>query len=90
MKPATSMPPRVVIEVANALLNRPGVQVRLPSFAPGVGPVSATLTDGSEIPAGTIVWATGVRAPPLADSLGLAPPRSARTALAAPPARGAG
>jgi NADH:quinone reductase (non-electrogenic) len=43
-----------------------------------VGPTSVTLADGEEIPAGMIVWATGVRATPLADSLGLPQARDGR------------
>jgi NADH:ubiquinone reductase (H+-translocating) len=53
------------------MLERRGVQVRLRSPVAEVGPASVALADGSEIPAGTIVWATGVRAPALADSLGV-------------------
>jgi NADH dehydrogenase FAD-containing subunit len=36
-----------------------------------LAPASVTLGDCGEIPSGMIVWATGVRAPRLADSLGL-------------------
>jgi NADH:quinone reductase (non-electrogenic) len=56
---------------AQRMLERRGVEVRLRSPVAEVGPASVTLTDGTEITAGNIVWATGVRAPALADSLGL-------------------
>ena len=50
---------------------RARADVRFRSQVAEVGPASVTLTDGSELTAGTIVWA-GVRATPLADALGLA------------------
>ena len=56
---------------AQRMLIRRGVRVRLRAPVADVGPASVTLADGREIPAGMIVWATGVRATPLADSLGL-------------------
>ena len=56
---------------AQRMLERHGVEIRLRSPVAEVGPASVTLTDGTEIAAGTIVWATGVRAPALADSLGV-------------------
>jgi NADH:quinone reductase (non-electrogenic) len=55
---------------AQRMLERHGVEVRLRSPVAEVGPASVKLTDGAEIAAGSIVWATGVRAPALADSLG--------------------
>ena len=55
---------------AQRMLERRRVAVRLHSPVAEVGPASVKLEDGTEIPAGSIVWATGVRAPPLADSLG--------------------
>ena len=55
---------------AQRMLERRGVEVRLRSPVAEVGPASVKLTDGAEIAAGSIVWATGVRAPALADSLG--------------------
>lgn len=58
-------------KAARRMLERRGVEVRLQARVRGVGPASVTLADGSEIPAGMVVWATGVRAPRLADSLGL-------------------
>ena len=56
---------------AQRMLERHGVEVRLGSPVTEVGPASVKLTDGTEIAAGSIVWATGVRAPALADSLGV-------------------
>jgi NADH dehydrogenase len=56
---------------ARRMLTRRGVQVRLRAPVAAAGPASVTLADGQEIPAGMIVWATGVRATPLADSLAL-------------------
>jgi NADH dehydrogenase len=58
-------------KAARRMLERRGVEVRLHARVTAVGPASVTLADGSEIPAGMVVWATGVRAPRLADSLGL-------------------
>ena len=56
---------------ARRMLTRRGVQVRLRAPVAAAGPASVTLADGQEIPAGMIVWATGIRATPLADSLAL-------------------
>ena len=58
-------------KAAQRMLERRGVEVRLRAPVTAVGPASVTLADGGEIPGGMIVWATGVRAPRLADSLGL-------------------
>jgi NADH dehydrogenase len=58
-------------QAAQRMLVRRGIQVRLHAPVAEVGPASITLADGQEIPAGMIVWATGVRATPLADSLAL-------------------
>ena len=55
---------------AQRMLEQRGVEVRLHAPVADVGPASVRLTDGSEIPAGMIVWATGVRAPAIAGSLG--------------------
>ena len=52
------------------MLERRRVDVRLSSPVAEVGPASVKLTDGTDIPTGSIVWATGVRASALADSLG--------------------
>ena len=53
------------------MLSKRGAEVRFGSQVVEVGPASVTLSDGSEIAAGTVVWATGVRATPLADALGV-------------------
>jgi NADH:quinone reductase (non-electrogenic) len=58
-------------QAAQRMLVRRGVQVRLRAPVAAAGPASVTLADGQEMPAGMIVWATGVRATPLADSLAL-------------------
>ena len=54
---------------AQRILERRGIEVRLRSPVAEVGPASVTLRDGTEIVAGIIVWATGVRASALGDSL---------------------
>jgi NADH dehydrogenase len=58
-------------KAAQRMLERRGIEVRLRAPVTAVGPASVTLADGNEIPTGMVVWATGVRAPRLADSLGL-------------------
>lgn len=58
-------------QAAQRMLKRRGVQVRLRAQVAEVGQASVMLTDGEEIPAGMIVWATGVRGTQLADSLAL-------------------
>lgn len=58
-------------QAAQRMLMRRGVQVRLRAPVTEAGPASVTLADGEDIPAGMIVWATGVRATHLADSLAL-------------------
>jgi NADH:quinone reductase (non-electrogenic) len=49
-----------------------GADVRLQSPVAEIGPASVSLAGGEEIPAGTVVVATGVRAMPLAETLGVA------------------
>jgi NADH dehydrogenase len=49
-----------------------GADVRLQSPVAEIGPASVTLAGGEEIPAGTVVVATGVCATPLAETLGVA------------------
>jgi NADH dehydrogenase len=65
-------------QAAHRMLEKRGVEIRLHARVAEVGPTSVTLADGEEIPAGMIVWATGVRATPLADSLGLPQARDGR------------
>lgn len=54
------------------MLRERGAEVLFRSQVAEVGPASVVLTDGGELSAGTVVWATGVRATPLADALGVA------------------
>jgi NADH dehydrogenase len=54
------------------VLTENGTEVRLQSQVAEIGHASVTLANGEEIPAGMIVVATGVRATPLADTLGVA------------------
>jgi NADH dehydrogenase len=53
------------------MLRKRGAQIRFRSRVAQVGPASVTLDDGTELAAGTVVWATGVRATPIADALGV-------------------
>ncbi|MGI9028548.1 MAG: NAD(P)/FAD-dependent oxidoreductase [Ilumatobacteraceae bacterium] len=55
---------------ARRTLERRGVEVRLGVGVVRVGTDRVELTDGSVIRAGTTVWSTGVRAEPLASTLG--------------------
>ena len=57
---------------AHRTLEANGAKVRLRSPVAEIGPASVTLADGEDVPAGTVVLATGVRATTLADSLGVA------------------
>lgn len=56
---------------AEAKLRQRGVEVLLNESITAVGPESATLQSGREIPARTLVWAAGVEPSPLTRSLGL-------------------
>ncbi len=55
-----------------------GVEVRLGSIVREVTADRVRLDDGSELPYGTLVWAAGVRAHPLAEALGVPLGRGAR------------
>lgn len=57
---------------ALAELRRRGVDVRLGERVAEVGPDRVVLGSGEVVPAGTVVWAAGVRAGPLAEALGVA------------------
>ena len=59
-------------QAALRMLRKRGAEIHFRSEVAEVGPASVTLADGSELAACTVVWATGVRATPLADALGLA------------------
>jgi len=70
--------PRVLREYSPKLsvaaersLDRLGVRVRTGTFVTSVEPNAVTLADGERIPAGTVLWAAGVVASPLATSLGV-------------------
>jgi NADH:ubiquinone reductase (H+-translocating) len=53
------------------VLERLGVEVRLNEAVTEVAASRVTLKSGEVIPAGTLIWAAGVRAHPLAEALGL-------------------
>jgi NADH:ubiquinone reductase (H+-translocating) len=55
-----------------------GVDVRVGAVVDRVTPTSVHLRDGTVIPAGTLVWAAGVRASPVADALALPQERTGR------------
>ena len=63
------------------VLTQNGTEVRLRSPVAEIGPASVTLESGEEIPAGTIIVATGVRATALADRLGIAQAASGRVVV---------
>ena len=67
---------------AEAVLRRRGVDVRLGAVVKEVTPERVRLEDGSEIPYGTLVWAAGVRAHPLAEALGVELGRAGRVPVA--------
>jgi NADH dehydrogenase len=52
------------------MLRKRGAQIRFHSQVAQVGQASVTLIEGTQLAAGTVVWATGVRATPIADALG--------------------
>jgi len=64
----------------NALrrLNKMGVEVRTKTAVASVEGDLVTFADGSTIEAATVIWAAGVRAAPLADTLGVKQARGAR------------
>ena len=59
-------------QAALRTLRRRGADVRFRSQVAEVGPASVTLADAGELAAGTVVWATGVRATSLAEALAVA------------------
>lgn len=59
-------------------LQKMGVEVRLKTMVASVDDHSVTLKDGTRLEAGVVVWAAGVRAAHLADTLGLKLARGAR------------
>lgn len=60
------------------ILAERGVEVRLGTGIAEVGPDRVVLDDGAVLPAGTLVWAAGIRANPLAEALGLEQGKSGR------------
>jgi NADH dehydrogenase len=63
---------------ARQRLERMGVEVRLKSAVASVAGDSIQFKDGSGLRAGTVVWAAGVRAALLADTLGVVQARAGR------------
>src|SRR4029077_3471365 len=59
-------------------LERRGVEVRTGVAIARVGPGTVQLADGREIRAGTLIWTAGVKASPLAASLGVELTRGGR------------
>jgi NADH dehydrogenase len=55
-----------------------GVEVRLGAQVASVGPEHVTFADGEVLPCQTLVWAAGVRANPLASTLGVEQDRGGR------------
>jgi NADH dehydrogenase len=70
-------------ERARRTLERRGVEVRLGVGVASIEAGRVHLTDGSTIPAGTIVWATGVRAEGLAAAVGTPTTRGGRLVVEA-------
>jgi NADH dehydrogenase len=60
-----------------------GVEVRLGVAIASVGADEVRLVDGSVIPAGTVVWAAGVKASPIGDALGFAQTKQGRIVVSA-------
>jgi len=52
---------------ALAKLREMAVEVRLQATVADANPSGVTLRDGEPLPAGTVIWVAGMRAPPLAD-----------------------
>jgi len=70
-------------QAALRMLSKRGADVRFRSQVAEVGLASVTLTDVGELAAGTVVWATGVRATPLADALDVAQAPGGRVLVSA-------
>ncbi len=66
---------------ARTTLARKGVQIRTGASVAEVGPTRVRLSDGTEIPAHTLVWAAGVQASPLAAALGVPTTRGGRVVV---------
>ncbi len=63
---------------AAAQLRRRGVELRTSTAVTEVSPDAVVLADGERVPVGTVVWAAGVRAEPLAEQFGLPAARGGR------------
>ncbi|MCS6881604.1 MAG: NAD(P)/FAD-dependent oxidoreductase [Oscillochloridaceae bacterium] len=72
-----AFPPQLQREAIRRL-EAMGVEVRLQSPVASVDRGTVTFADGSQIEAGVVVWAAGVRAASLADRLGIAQARGGR------------
>jgi NADH dehydrogenase len=70
--------PESLQEKAKKKLESMGVEVRLNALVSTVENGTVTLKDGSQIKAGTVVWAAGVRSATLSDTLGAEQGRNAR------------
>ena len=62
-------------------LRTKGVEIRLNTAIAAVEADRVLVRDGDPIPCGTVVWTAGVRANPVADSLGLAQSRGGRVGV---------
>jgi NADH dehydrogenase len=69
--------PKLSARALSTLRTR-GVEVHLETAIASVEPGLVKLADGSSISCGTVVWAAGVKASPLADTLGFAQGRAGR------------
>lgn len=76
----TGFHPALQRDAARALKVR-RVELRLSATVSRITPERVELSDGSHVPAGTVLWAAGVRANSLADRLGLEQSRAGRVAV---------
>lgn len=72
-----ALPPRASRRALTALRKR-GVEIRLGTSVREIAGGEILLTDGTKIPAGTIVWAAGVVGRPIAGDVGVTPARDGR------------
>jgi len=73
--------PESLQRAAKRKLIRMGVQIKLGMAVESVEDGTVSLKDGSQIHAGTVVWAAGVRSSMLADTLGAEQARNARVKI---------
>jgi NADH:quinone reductase (non-electrogenic) len=69
---------RSLSDHASAALRRRSISVELGTGVDHIEPDTVVLTDGRRIPAGTVIWAAGVTASPVAGLLGVALARGGR------------